>query len=267
MLASLFGCGGVGGDPYGEAPGDDEAGSLTGDADTTGATDEDPPSPGGTGAVARTLYVAPDGDDGASGAMDAPLASLAAALARVPPAGTVVMRGGVYRPTTAVRLQASGDGDSARLTLMAQPGESVTLDFADNTRHAAPPQPRVDDSLAATGNAVGLLVTGDWWRIEGLAIRNAAYYGVRVYGSHNVLARLDLAGNKASGLEITGKDWYAPADNLVVDCDSHDNFDPQGNGEDADGFAAKFDTLGPGNVFRRTRAWSNSDDGYDFWHA
>ena len=45
------------------------------------------------------------------------------------------------------------------------------------------------------------------------------------------------------------------------------NFDPQSSGEDADGLATKFESLGSGNVFRGTRAWSNSDDGYDFWHA
>lgn len=52
-----------------------------------------------------------------------------------------------------------------------------------------------------------------------------------------------------------------------MNCDSYRNFDPQSNGKDADGFGAKFETVGPGNVFRGLRAWSHADDGYDFWHV
>ena len=265
LVVVLAGCGGVDGTPYVMPV--RQVTPSNGDADAPDT--DDGASAGADSGVAPTgtLYVAIDGDDAASGTIDAPLATIDAALSRLRPGGTVVVRGGTYNLASAVRLEASGDGASARLALVAQAGELVTLDFATNPRHADPPRPRVDDALMSTGDAVGLLVTGDWWHVEGFRVRNAAYYGVRVYGSHNVFARLDLAGNKASGLEITGKDAYAPADNLVVDCDSHDNFDPQGNGEDADGFAAKFDTLGPDNVFLRTRSWGNSDDGYDFWHA
>jgi len=76
-----------------------------------------------------------------------------------------------------------------------------------------------------------------------------------------------LHDNGASGLEITGKDGFSPSDNLVVNSDSFHNFDRQNNGENADGFAAKFEGVGPNNVFRGLRAWSNADDGYDFWHV
>ena len=42
---------------------------------------------------------------------------------------------------------------------------------------------------------------------------------------------------------------------------------PHNHGENAHGFAAKFENLGPGNVFQGDRAWGNSDDGWDFWEA
>lgn len=90
---------------------------------------------------------------------------------------------------------------------------------------------------------------------------------MRVYGSYNVIERMTLHSNKAAGLELTGTEGFRPSHNRVVNCDSYGNFDPQANGEDADGFGAKFETLGPGNVLRGTRAWSNSDDGYDTWAA
>ena len=43
------------------------------------------------------VVVAPGGDDRAPGTLDAPLATIAAAVARAPADGTVVLRGGVYR--------------------------------------------------------------------------------------------------------------------------------------------------------------------------
>ena len=42
------------------------------------------------------LYVAPNGNDAASGAQDAPLATLGEAARRFPSGGTIIARGGVY---------------------------------------------------------------------------------------------------------------------------------------------------------------------------
>jgi mannuronan 5-epimerase len=46
---------------------------------------------------AGAVVVAPGGDDRGSGTLDSPLATIAAAVARAPSGGTVVLRGGVYR--------------------------------------------------------------------------------------------------------------------------------------------------------------------------
>ena len=75
--------------------------------------------------------------------------------------------------------------------------------------------------------------------------------------------------------EIRDLVYPTPASyNQVINCDSSFNYDPEENGQDADGFAAKGPTdslpgegLGPGNVFRGCRSWNNSDDGFDFWWA
>jgi hypothetical protein len=58
--------------------------------------------------------------------------------------------------------------------------------------------------------------------------------------------------------------------NLVLNSDSHDNYDPltsNGAGESADGFGAHISAGHPGNVFRGDRAWWNSDDGFDLINA
>jgi hypothetical protein len=58
-------------------------------------------------------------------------------------------------------------------------------------------------------------------------------------------------------------DW--PAYNLILNCESYDNYDaPPGAGENADGFAAKL-TVGEGNVFRGCVSHNNIDDGWDLY--
>ncbi len=230
--------------------------------------DEEGTETGTPGGGSSVYYLAVDGDDANAGTELAPFGSFAHAIGVAEPGDTIVVRGGTYMLDGPVVLDKSGSPGSP-ISLWAHDGEVPVLDFSANPRHASPPQPRDDDSIAATADALGIHVAGgsDWWHLRGLTVQNAPYYGVRVYGSHNVFEGLVMHDNQASGLELTGKEGFSPSDNLVLNCDSFHNFDPQTNGEDADGFAAKFDLLGPGNVFRGTRAWSNSDDGYDLWHA
>jgi hypothetical protein len=52
---------------------------------------------------------------------------------------------------------------------------------------------------------------------------------------------------------------------LVLNCDSHNNYDPLENGGNGDGFGCH--STGANNVLRGCRAWWNSDDGYDFINA
>jgi hypothetical protein len=74
--------------------------------------------------------------------------------------------------------------------------------------------------------------------------------------------------NRNAGFRMSAGSAY----NLILNCDSYLNYDPKKHGEDADGFATKGSTgctacLGPGNIIRGCRAWSNSDDGFDLWWA
>ena len=219
-------------------------------------------------ASAETYYLANDGNDKQNGTLTSPFGTFEHAI-RVAEAGdTIYVRGGTYQLATGVVIEKSG-ARRRPINLWAYQNEKPILDFSGNPQHANPPQPRVDDSVAKTRSAVGIHVSGggNYWHIKGLTIHSAAYYGVRIFGSNNIFERLVLRHNKASGLEITGKEGCEPSNNLVLNCDSHHNFDTQSNGEDADGFGVKFKTVGSGNVLRGLRAWSNADDGYDFWHV
>lgn len=217
---------------------------------------------------ADSYFIATDGNDDNPGTFELPFATFEHAIGMAQPGDTIFVRGGLYMLDTPVVINKTGTS-SNMIYLWAYGGEKPVLDFQNNPRHANPPQPRDDDSIEATSDALGVFVAPDcdWWHVKGLTIQDAPYYGVRVYSSNHIFEELILIDNQASGLEITGKEGHIPGYNLVLNCDSYLNFDPQTNGEDADGFAAKFESLGPGNVFSGLRAWSNSDDGYDFWHA
>jgi hypothetical protein len=75
-------------------------------------------------------------------------------------------------------------------------------------------------------------------------------------------AGADIHGGFGPGLFIdTGE-----GGNLILNCDSHDNYDKdgsQGDGQNADGFGVHYQTTGPSTIIRGCRAWLNSDDGYD----
>ena len=110
-------------------------------------------------------------------------------------------------------------------------------------------------------------LNGSYWNIKGLTIQNAKDNGINIQGSYNVINQVRLTGNQDSGLQISGSSSQHPSNNLILNTDSFANYDPQANGENADGFAAKFRDIGQGNVFSGVRAWGNSDDGFDFWEA
>lgn len=130
----------------------------------------------------------------------------------------------------------------------------------------------------ATGRAVldfssqphfknGVTLKGDHIHLSHLSICYAGYKGLLNEGSHNRMERLDVFGNCDSGIQQKGGH-----DNLIIDCDSHDNFDYMTGsteaadwGGNADGFADKQYTGSPGNTYIRCRAWNNSDDGWDFY--
>jgi hypothetical protein len=108
-------------------------------------------------------------------------------------------------------------------------------------------------------------MTGAYWHIRGLTISNAYTWGIRLVSEgahHNILEQVAAHSNGASGIVLMD----GPAHNLVLNCDTFRNFDPQYNGENASGFGADRG-VGKGNLFIGCRAWNNSDNGFEFWEA
>jgi hypothetical protein len=218
-------------------------------------------------AQAATYYVAPGGSDGNTGTKDAPFASWEKGQTAVSAGDTVLFRGGTYAfakaiaacdsqtdNVNAVSLTKSGSAGK-RIYYLAYPGEKPVFDFF-----------KMKDDCRIRG----VYLPGSYIHIKGLELRgvpqnnhlNHESWCIYIAGSHNVLELLDTHHNMGPGIIIWGGD-----DNLVLNCDSHHNFDEltsNGAGESADGFGAHTNATGTaGNVFRGCRAWWNTDDGYD----
>ena len=225
-----------------------------------------------TTAHAATYYIAPTGNDTVSGTESKPWKSLARAQQAAHPGDTIYLRGGTYVYTaattscatrrasvSAVVFDKSGT-EGQPIRYWAYPGETPVLDFAQMK----------DDCRVK-----GVEVTADWIHLKGLAITGAPQqpgnrlnhesWGVWINASHGIYEQLNLHHNMGPGLFI--KDG---SDNLVLNSDSHHNYDPytsNGAGQSADGFGAHVSAGHPGNVFRGCRAWANTDDGFDLINA
>lgn len=205
-------------------------------------------------AAARTIVVAVNGSDSATGTATRPYATIQKAVSAAQAGDTIMVRGGTYRLTTNITISRSGTA-SAPITLTAARGERVVVD---------------GESLPASHTAVGgsiaradrgaIHMSASFWRIVGLEITRGPY-GIYCDGCNdNVFERLVTRDNYETGFQLQG----ASARNLILNLDSYLNHDPRKNGESADGIGIK-EGSGTGNVVRGARLWNNVDDGLDLW--
>jgi hypothetical protein len=202
---------------------------------------------------AGTLYVAPNGVAGAPGTITQPT-TLYDAITRVTAGGTILMRGGTYNYSTTVTIARGNNGTASQTKkIWAATGETPVLNFA---------------AQSFSSSNRGIQLNGHYWHLRGLTVTNAGDNGIFVGGNNNLIELCVTHHNRDTGLQLgrhsssaPSSEW--PANNLILNCTSYDNYDPD-NGEDADGFAAKL-TTGPGNVFRGCIAHHNIDDGWDLY--
>jgi hypothetical protein len=210
-------------------------------------------------AQAAEYFIAPGGSNASAGTIANPWGTFDFAIDQLSAGDTLFVRGGTYNLSNRLTL-SSGDGGAAnnRVNIWAYESggimESPILDFAG-----------MSNSLWGQSNGRGIQINNgvDWVHIKGLTIQNARDNGLQSQSDNSIFERMTTRWNGDSGLQIDGSSSF----NLVLNSDSYENYDPSANGENADGFAIKFEDLGPGNVVRGSRAWANADDGWDMWES
>jgi len=147
------------------------------------------------------------------------------------------------------------------INLFAYPGENPVLDGSNLYHESSAP--------------IGIQIYNtDYWHLKGLEITNVPQFnpsgapakGVNLQGvaSHNVLEKIVSHHNMGVGISVRG----SSTNNTILNCDSYSNFDSLTvvSGGNADGFQIGYVDAGTQNYLIHTRAWNNSDDGYDFWN-
>ena len=218
---------------------------------------------------AKTIYVAPNGNDQASGTIHSPLATLPAAYKMVEPGDTVYFRGGVYKVDDSQIMENNGHyafvfalekggTKQGRTCFMGYPDERPVFDFS---------------ALQLNGHT---RFSAFYLGADYLHLRNFDIVGVPVRvkghtqsecvsarkGSYCIVENIAMHDGMAIGYyQTTG------SHNLVLNCDAYNNYDDYSEGwygGNTDGFGIHVESPDcVGNVIRNCRAWRNSDDGFD----
>ncbi len=201
------------------------------------------------GPEVANYYVAANGSDTNRGTNIAQsFATLGKATGLAVPGDLIYIRGGTYNWTSKISISSRAGTPAQPIRVRAYPGEKPVLDFSG--------QALGTDAISLSTNC---------WQFYGLEIANAGHNGMKITGSSNTIEQCVFHDNRNTGLQI-GSQSAGPLAGyiLVLNCDSYRNYDPDGNGGNADGFGAKWN-IGPGIVFSGCRSWENSDDGWDLW--
>lgn len=221
---------------------------------------------------AKNYFIAVDGSDLNTGAIDNPFASLSKAQSLVQAGDTVFIRGGTYKITEeeimkyysiwayVFDMSKSGTG-SKRICYWGYQDERPVFDLSD----IKPAEKRV----------IVFYVSGSYlhfknFEIVGTQVTIVGHTQSECFrnegGNNNIYEHIAMYDGMAIGFYLT-----KGSNNLVLNCDAYNNFDSVsdgGKGGNVDGFGGHPNSTGStGNVFRGCRAWYNSDDGFDLINA
>lgn len=198
-------------------------------------------------ATTTYYYVSTSGSDSNDGtSRNTAFKTLDKALSKASAGTTIFLLNGTYTSSSTYKLSKSGTS-SAPIKILNYSGHTPVVDFS---------------SQAYADSSRGFYISGDYWIISGLTIKNAGDNGIYITGSNNRVQNCTVTKCRDTGVQLSNGASY----NTISNVTSTYNYDPKTDGENADGFAAKL-TIGPGNVFKECTALYNSDDGYDLYRA
>ena len=224
-------------------------------------------------AFATTYYVAVNGNDRNTGSLEYPFASLQKANTMAKAGDTVWIRAGIYFITdtlatsakvfAGINITSSGESDTKPVCYFAYPGDKRPVFDFSKTPISTPTSKYIYTH--------GFVIQGKYIHFKGFDVRGTTMNsnsntGIFVYNStHIYFDQVNSYNNSGSGFFVN--DTRGGGGHRFINCDSHDNYDPngrQGDGQNADGFGVHYQTSGDTTKFYGCRAWWNSDDGWDF---
>ena len=192
------------------------------------------------GVQATDYYVSPTGN-GSNFTESSPGKLTSTVIGKLKAGDNLYLMGGQYDFQSTLSINKSGT-EGNMITIQPYNSERPILDFRN-------------ESNGTNGVKVG----GSYLHLKDITIRYAGYKGIWLEeAKYCILEGLDVYGCCNAGIQLR-----SGGNNMVINCDSHDNFDYQDAGGNADGFADKQGNACPGNIYIGCRAWNNSDDGWD----
>ena len=148
-------------------------------------------------------FVAPDGDDGAAGTLDAPWGTLQHAAQSVGAGETVFLRGGTY---TEVLSPAASGADGEWITFAAFPGEEPTIDGTTLALEAGTGLVHVDAQQYIRVCGLRAINAGPDDNANGILVDDS---------SHVVIGDCSTYNTRSSGIGVWNSDHIVIADNDV----------------------------------------------------
>jgi len=167
------------------------------------------------------------------------------AVERASPGEEIVASGGTYNMNGRWNIDNGGEAGD-RIVIRAANGEKPHIQFAAGNENPT--------------NDSGIKVNSPYVTVSRFEISDSGFKGIFAGSNgHDVTFEdLDVHHCNVWGIMNNGND------NVTFrNCDSHDNMDPQNEGQHSDGI----NMTGPAKngLIEGCRAWNNGDDGYDLW--
>lgn len=201
-------------------------------------------------ASSATYFCSPTGSG--NGSSYTTPSSLANGLKKLSqPGDTLYLLGGQYDLPRTNLNNIKGNAQQ-NIVISGYPGETAIMDFRQT--------PYGERGLVVNNSC-------QYLHIKQLTLRYSGKNNLICYASYCRFEQLDVYGSADTGVQMK-----EGGNNLIINVDSHDNFDYQNKksggaldyGGNADGFADKQHSGAP-NHYIGCRAWGNSDDGWDFY--
>jgi hypothetical protein len=222
-----------------------------------------------TGALAKSYYVAPNGNDSNPGTIDAPFATINKAHDNdaLQPGDTIYLRGGTYFPSEQAVFRKKGNATNY-IHIKSYPKEFPLI----NGKNIP------EGNINSTSKPTWVFNKTAYWKIQGpIHLTNGRGAGVEIEGSQFLeFDRIESSYNgKRAARAGHGFTIYSSTNSNITftNCDAHHNANHLWkNGEDqqinqyqhGDGWRI---FAGSNIKLVGCRAWHNLDDGYDFSQA